>query len=96
MKDQNYSYPLESDWTISEMETVVAFWRVIEEAYEGGIDRQTLLTRYHAFKTVVPSKMGEKQLCRQFARVSGYEAYPVLKRAQESQAKIIKMVGDKK
>lgn len=46
--------------------------------------------------TVVSSKMGEKQLWRQFAQVSGYEAYPVLKRARESQAKFIKMVGDEK
>lgn len=96
MKGQNYAYPLDSDWSISEMETVIAFWRAVEDAYEAGIGRQVFLDRYRDFKTVVPSKMGEKQLWRQFAQVSGYEAYPVLKRARESQAKFIKMVGDEK
>lgn len=92
MKEQNYAYPLDSDWSISEMETVIAFWRAVE----AGIGRQVFLDRYRDFKTVVPSKMGEKQLWRQFAQASGYEAYPVLKRARESQAKFIKMVGDEK
>ena len=82
--------------SISEMETVIAFWRAVEDAYEAGIGRQVFLDRYRDFKTVVPSKMGEKQLWRQFAQASGYEAYPVLKRARESQAKFIKMVGDEK
>lgn len=96
MKEQNYAYPLDSDWSISEMETVIAFWRAVEDAYEAGIGRQVFLDRYRDFKTVVSSKMGEKQLWRQFAQVSGYEACPVLKRARESQAKFIKMVGDEK
>ena len=96
MKEQNYAYPLDSDWSISEMETVIAFWRAVEDAYEAGIGRQVFLDRYRDFKTVVPSKMGEKQLWRQFAQASGNEAYPVLKRARESQAKFIKMVGDEK
>lgn len=96
MKEQNYAYPLDSDWSISEMETVIAFWRAVEDAYEAGIGRQVFLDRYRDFKTVVPSKMGEKQLWRQFVQASGYEAYPVLKRARESQAKFIKMVGDEK
>ena len=71
-------------------------WRAVEDAYEAGIGRQVFLDRYRDFKTVVPSKMGEKQLWRQFAQASGYETYPVLKRARESQAKFIKMVGDEK
>lgn len=96
MKGQNYAYPLDSDWSISEMETVIAFWRAVEDAYEAGIGRQVFLDRYRDFKTVVSSKMGEKQLWRQFAQASGYETYPVLKRARESQAKFIKMVGDEK
>ena len=96
MKGQNYAYPLDSDWSISEMETVIAFWRAVEDAYEAGIGRQVFLDRYRDFKTVVPSKMGEKQWWRQFAQASGYETYPVLKRARESQAKFIKMVGDEK
>ena len=96
MKGQNYAYPLDSDWSISEMETVIAFWRAVEDAYEAGIGRQVFLDRYRDFKTVVPSKMGEKQLWRQLAQASGYETYPVLKRARESQAKFIKMVGDEK
>lgn len=93
MKAQNYSYPLDPSWTTAEMEQVIAMLRVVEDAYEVGINRQIVLDRYRDFKKVVPSKMEEKQLGREFAQSSGYVLYDVVKAAQNSTAKKIKLAG---
>ncbi|MGM9892471.1 UPF0223 family protein [Limosilactobacillus sp.] len=94
MKAQSYSYPLDPEWTVAEMTTVIDFFRAVEDAYEGGVQRQHLLKCYRQFQTVVGSKMREKQLGRQFASQSGYQFYPVVKQAMNSEQKILKMVGD--
>ena len=43
MNSQNYSYPLDPSWTTKEMETVIAMFRAVEDAYEVGIDRDKIL-----------------------------------------------------
>ena len=50
MQSQNYSYPLNPSWSTTEMETVIAMLRAVEDAYEVGINREELLKRYRAFK----------------------------------------------
>ncbi|QZN93740.1 UPF0223 family protein [Limosilactobacillus panis] len=94
MRQQNYSYPLDPDWTTDEMETVIAFLRTVEDAYEIGAPRGKILEKYRAFKKVVRSKAGEKQLGRQFAKSSGYQLYTVVKLASTSQKKMIKVAND--
>lgn len=94
MNQQNYSYPIDPDWTTAELAKVINFLRAVEDAYEVGIARKELLQRYREFKTVVSSKAGEKQLGRQFAKASGYEIYDAVKLARNSTAKKIKIVGD--
>ena len=95
MQSQNYSYPLNPSWSITEMETVIAMLRAVEDAYEVGINREELLKRYRAFKQIVNSKAEEKQIGRDFERNSGYVLYQVVKAAQDSDAKKIKMAGDR-
>ncbi|MBD5806007.1 UPF0223 family protein [Lactobacillus sp. 0.1XD8-4] len=95
MNSQNYSYPLDPSWTTKEMEQVIAMFRAVEDAYEVGVDRRLVLECYRAFKQVVPSKAEEKQLGREFEKNSGYVLYQVVKEAQESSTKKIKMVGSK-
>lgn len=94
MYNQNYSYPLNARWTIDEMETVIAMLRAVEDAYEVGINREKLLKRYRAFKQIVNSKAEEKQIGRDFEKESGYVLYRVVKQAQTSNSRTIKMVGD--
>lgn len=94
MKQQSCSYPLDPDWTTDEMETVIAFLRIVEDAYEIGAPRSKVLEKYRAFKKVVNSKAGEKQLGRQFAKNSGYQLYTVVKLASTSQKKMIKVADD--
>ena len=75
--------------------TVIAMFRAVEDAYEVAIDRDKILDCYRAFKQVVPSKAEEKQLGREFEKNSGYVLYRVVKAAQESTDKRIKMVRQK-
>ncbi|MFV8813889.1 UPF0223 family protein, partial [Aerococcus urinaeequi] len=50
----NYQYPIDLDWTSEEMAIVVKMWNGLEQAYESSINREELLSRYKAFKQVVP------------------------------------------
>lgn len=94
MQSKSYSYPLNPDWSTQEMETVIAMLRAVEDAYEVGIKRELVLKRYRAFKQIVTSKAEEKQIGRDFEKESGYVLYQVVKQAQTSSAKTIKMAGD--
>ncbi|MBE4709481.1 UNVERIFIED_CONTAM: hypothetical protein DV033_02165 [Limosilactobacillus fermentum] len=89
----NYSYPLDPTWTAEELIAVTNFYRVVEDAYETGGRRQRVLDCYQAFKKVVPTKVQEKQLGRDFYRVSGYQCYDVVKAAKETTKGQLKIGG---
>lgn len=75
----DYSYPFSIEWSTEEIIDVVNFFEAIEMAYEKGINRQDLLTRYRKFKQVVPSISEEKTYFREFEEESGYVGFPVIK-----------------
>ena len=61
MNSQNYSYPLDPSWTTKEMETVIAMFRAVEDAYEVGIDRDKILDcdkKIRCFTFVIRSLKG--------------------------------------
>lgn len=87
----NYQYPLDMDWTTDEMVKVTTLYKLVEDAYEHGVDRDNLLAAYRGFKTVVPDKATEKQLGRQFEAVSGYSLYTVVKMARSGSEKRIRV-----
>ncbi|RNF40724.1 UPF0223 family protein [Planococcus salinus] len=74
-----YSYPFSTEWTTDEIVDVVQFFEGIEQAYEKGIKRQELLSRYRRFKEVVPAISEEKTLFREFEEESGYASFPIVK-----------------
>ncbi|WP_274309332.1 UPF0223 family protein [Solibacillus daqui] len=87
-----YSYPLNTDWTTQEMVDVVQFFEVVEMAYEKGVKRELVMTRYKRFKEIVPSQAEEKTICRDFEDASKYVAYRVVKLAKElADGQIVKM-----
>ena len=86
---ENYAYPLEAEWQIEEITTVVAFYTAVETAYLNGIDRQLFLNQYHDFKQIVKSKAEEKQLTKKFLQVSGFDMYVAVKAARTSDRKRI-------
>lgn len=75
----DYSYPFSIEWSTEEIIDVVSFFEGIELAYEKGINRQDLLTRYRKFKQVVPAISEEKTYFREFEEESGYASFPVIK-----------------
>lgn len=91
MQGKSYSYPIDESWSTQELETVIAMFRKVEDAYEVGVNRQNVLQAYREFKKVIPAKSEEKRLGREFEKASGYVLYRVVKQAQTSKAKRIKM-----
>ncbi|WP_210469528.1 UPF0223 family protein [Sporosarcina sp. 6E9] len=77
-----YSYPLRTDWATDEIISVIAFYEVIEKAYEAGTERDEIMNAYREFKKVVPSKAEEKTLLKEFEEASGYSSYHIVKSAE--------------
>lgn len=91
MASENYSYPIDSGWSMQELETVIKMFNVVENAYEKGVSREQVLDCYRNFKKVIPAKSEEKQLGRDFYKKSGYQLYSVVKEARTTSKKMIKM-----
>ena len=87
-----YSYPFSTDWSTVEIVDVIRFFEGVEQAYEKGIKREDMLSRYRRFKEIVPSQAEEKTVFREFEEVSGYVSYKVVKLTKEQEdGKIIKI-----
>ncbi len=80
----NYSFPINPDWTNEEIVHVVNFLAAVEQAHREGISREELVPLYRQFKTVVTSISGEKQLDKAFKKQSGYSIYAVTKQLKHS------------
>ncbi|MFT8743780.1 MAG: UPF0223 family protein, partial [Lentilactobacillus hilgardii] len=90
--NDDYSYPLIDGLSNGEVIILVTFFQRVEEAYEkqSGVDRESFMNAYQDFVTVVPSKMEQKQLEKQFQERSGYNAYQVIRQAKQD-VKTLKM-----
>lgn len=87
-----YQYPLDYHWSTEEMVTVIKFYEAIEQAYEKGIHREDLMNLYRCFKEIVPAKMEEKKIDKEFQEVSGYSIYRVIQQAKKTEeAATVKM-----
>jgi uncharacterized protein YktA (UPF0223 family) len=82
--EMEYSYPLRTDWATDEIISVIAFYEVIEQAYETGTERDEIMNAYREFKKVVPSKAEEKTLLKEFEEASGYSSYHIVKNAENA------------
>ncbi|GEL08877.1 UPF0223 protein [Salisediminibacterium halotolerans] len=90
--EADIKFPISMDWTTDEIVQVVHFFEAVNDAYEKGVDRETLLTRYRQFKNVVPSKAEEKQHFKDYEEQTGQSAYHVVKHARENaETEVIKM-----
>ncbi|MGE7664134.1 UPF0223 family protein [Ureibacillus composti] len=78
-----YSYPILPDWSTEEIVDVIKFFEGVEQAYEKGIKREDMLSRYRRFKEIVPSQSEEKSVFREFEEASNYVSYHVVKKAKE-------------
>lgn len=97
MEPNNYEYPLQPDWSTTDIVAVTTLYQRVEDAYEQsqGVASADLLTAYRAFQQVVPQKFEEKQLDKAFETVSGYSIYRTMKLARQTSEQI-KMKGTAK
>ncbi|CAM4081493.1 hypothetical protein AT575_03815 [Streptococcus penaeicida] len=79
----NYSYPLDINWSTDDITSVLSFLNQVEKAYESKVEASQVLQTYKAFKEVVPSMSQEKQIDKSFQKSSGYSSYQVVKKAKE-------------
>lgn len=87
----NYSYPLDLSWSTDEISSVLSFLNQVELAYESKADCETLLKAYAAFKGIVKSKAQEKQIDREFEKVSGYSTYKAVQAAKTKGKGVIRL-----
>jgi uncharacterized protein YktA (UPF0223 family) len=80
----NYSYPLDETWSQEDIVTVIDLYNAVEKAYESGVKRDEFLQKYRSFQQVVPMKMEQKRLDKEFERESGYSIYQVFKQCQKA------------
>lgn len=81
--NQEYSYPLDEDWTTQEIVTVVEFFEAVESGYDAGIAREHLAAHYKKFKEIVPAKNEEKTLFKEFKERSGFEPYTLIRQLKD-------------
>ena len=75
----NYSYPLDETWSQDDIVKVIALYNAVEKAYESSIKSDEFLQKYRAFQQVVPMKMEQKKLDKEFELESGYSISQVFK-----------------
>lgn len=78
----NYSYPLDETWSQDEIVKVIALYNAAEKAYESSIKSDEFLQKYRSFQQVVPMKMEQKKLDKEFEFESGYSIYQVFKKCR--------------
>jgi Uncharacterized protein conserved in bacteria len=79
-----YDYPLDYTWTTEEIINVISLYTAVEKAYEEGISKEEFMNCYRSYTNIVDSKSQQKQLDKEFKKVSGYSIYEVLQKAKEN------------
>jgi uncharacterized protein YktA (UPF0223 family) len=76
-----YTYPIDYDlFEQDEIVIIVEFLSLIEDANERKVDAHVLSQKHREFQRVVNSKSMEKQIDRDFEKVSGYSIYQTIKK----------------
>lgn len=83
--DNEYSYPIDVDWTTDEVIDVVQFYEAVEMGFDKGIKKEILADKYRQFKNVVPSKAEEKTQFREFEKSSGFQPFQLIKQLKDTQ-----------
>ena len=88
---KNYAYPLDLSWSTEEITSVLSFLNLVEKAYENKVEAALLLKSYQNYKTIVSGKSQEKQIDRNFERVSGYSTYRAVQAAKAKEKGFISL-----
>ena len=87
----NVEYPLLAEWTTAEIIKVSEFYLQIEQANTVGVERVKLLKTYQDYLKIVPAKMVQKQIDKQFEVASGYSIYRTIQAARQGTKKMVKI-----
>lgn len=91
MSLDNYSYPIDPEWSREEMIAVIDFLNLVEQANEGGVETAAFLAGYQKFKQVIRSIGEEKKIGREFESASGYSLYRTVQAAKQESKKRLKL-----
>ena len=76
-----YTYPIDFDlYTEKEAVILIEFLALIEDANEGKVDKDILFKKYKKFRSIINSVSTEKQLDKEFQKISGYSIYKTIKK----------------
>ncbi len=76
-----YTYPIDFDlYTEKEAVFLIEFLALIEDANEGKVDKDILSKKYKRFRSIINSVSTEKQLDKEFQKISGYSIYKTIKK----------------
>lgn len=81
---ENYTLPIESNWTVEDIVTVSNLIDGVLVVYETGISKRILLERFDQFREVMPAKSEQKQFDRDFEQQTGYSIYKTIQLAQKT------------
>lgn len=81
--EESYSYPLDIEWSQSEMLKVMAMWQALEDVYENGLAVEVFSSVYKDFKSVIKSIGEERQLGHDFEAVSNYSLYQAVQESKK-------------
>jgi len=76
-----YTYPIDYDlFTSEEVTKIIEFLSLIEDANERKVDPIVLGKKHQDFRKIINSIAMEKQIDRDFEKVSGYSIYKTIKK----------------
>ncbi|KRN34341.1 UPF0223 family protein [Liquorilactobacillus mali] len=85
----NFAYPLLPEWSTDEIVVATDFYQAVEQLYADKIEREEFLRKYHAYQKVVPMKMDQKKIDREFFDETGMSIYQAAKFVRNSDKKIL-------
>jgi len=76
-----YSYPIDyTEFDSDEIVVLVEFFSLIEDANEGKVNKELLLRKYKAYRTILNSVSYEKTIEKDFMKASGYSIFKTIKK----------------
>lgn len=76
-----YTYPIDYElFTSEEVAKIIEFLSLIEDANERKVDPIVLSKKHQDFRKIINSIAMEKQIDRDFEKVSGYSIYKTIKK----------------
>ena len=76
-----YTYPIDFDlYSKREAIILIEFLALIEDANEGKVDKDLLIKKHKKFRSIINSVSTEKQMDREFEKMSGYSIYKTIRK----------------